>query len=112
MSKNMKMVLHISGVAGIGSLINMSRHDHHTAKTNDIGQSYYADRGGLGSRLNEYYGGRPFKNMKRLLAAAMKHRKDFDIIHIHGFEIIIPLFKLLGKKTILHYHGSDINMKT
>lgn len=98
-------VLHISGVAGIGSLL---------AKYSDTfpAKSFYADRGCLSSRLNEYYGGRPFPNMKKLIIAAVKNRKDFGIIHLHGFEIFVPIFKLLGKKTVLHYHGSDINIQS
>jgi glycosyltransferase involved in cell wall biosynthesis len=42
--------------------------------------------------------------------------KNFDILHFHGgttikFGLDIVLWKILGKKVFLHYHGSDIRGK-
>ena len=47
-----------------------------------------------------------------VLIDCLDRPSKFDIIHIHGAETLIPLFKLLGKKIVLHYHGSDINEKS
>lgn len=57
----------------------------------------------------DYYGIMPYPRFKRTLLSAIKSAKNFDIIHIHSVETIVPIFKLLGKKVVLHYHGSDIN---
>jgi len=99
----MKRVLHISGVAGVGSLLTMYR---------KIGSSFFVDRKNLSASMNLWYGGKPFPNMKKLMMWAVLAMQNYDIIHIHGFEILIPVFKLFGKKVVLHYHGSDINIKS
>jgi len=52
-----------------------------------------------------------FNRIRSLMMEAIRNRNYFDIVHIHSNEIFIPLFKLLGKKVVLHYHGSDINQK-
>ena len=97
-------VLHISGVAGVGSLLTKYSNKYNA-------ESFYAERHGLSDTLNQYYGGKAFKNMKFLLIHTIFVRNSFAIVHLHGFEILVPFFKLLGKKIVLHYHGSDINMK-
>ena len=43
----------------------------------------------------------------------LHHVKDYDIIHFHSFggltfQMDYVLWKLLGKKIILHYHGSEL----
>lgn len=59
--------------------------------------------------MYDYYKIKPYPRFRQTLLTAIKSAKNFDIIHIHSVETIIPIFKLLGKKVILHYHGSDIN---
>ena len=95
------VVLQISGAAGLGSLLNKYR---------KAGNSFYVKKNSLSSRLNEYYGGKSFPNMKKLIINAIFHRKKYQIIHIHGSELLVPIFKLFNKKVVLHYHGSDINI--
>ncbi len=70
-------------------------------------KSYYVQKN---NGINEYYDGLAFANIKVLLRTVW--REKFDIAHIHSAEILVPFFKLLGKKVILHYHGSDINMSS
>ena len=43
----------------------------------------------------------------------LKHIKNYDILHFHAFGGItfymdFPLWKMLGKKIILHYHGTEL----
>jgi glycosyltransferase involved in cell wall biosynthesis len=41
---------------------------------------------------------------------------DYDILHFHYFSVLpfgldLPLWKMLGKKIVFHYHGDDIRNK-
>jgi hypothetical protein len=45
--------------------------------------------------------------------AMLRHVHKYDILHFHAFGGItfyldFPLWKLLGKKIVLHYHGSEL----
>ena len=55
-----------------------------------------------------YYNVTPFSRFRKCLYNAIIQSKHFDIIHIHSVDYVVPIFKLLGKKVVLHYHGSDI----
>ena len=100
----MPKVFHILDMAGQGSILS-----HFLNKYTLItSQSYYVKKGSHIDMINNYYNSTPFKNIKHLLYNIIK--KKFNIAHIHSAEILVPLFKLLGKKVVLHYHGSDINM--
>jgi len=46
------------------------------------------------------------------LKSLLKARK-YDLIHVHAFDRIVPLLKLLypKKPVVLHYHGTDIRGK-
>lgn len=50
---------------------------------------------------------------KAFVSYALKLCKDYDIIHVHALEKILPLVKLKypRKKLVIHYHGSDIRGK-
>jgi len=63
------------------------------------------------STLNEfyeYYHCKTYPRFRSALFEAIKQSHKFNIIHIHSVSKVIPIFKTLGKKVILHCHGSDI----
>lgn len=43
----------------------------------------------------------------------VKHRKDFDLIHLHGIgpSLLTPLARLLGFKVVMTNHGPDYDRK-
>lgn len=49
-----------------------------------------------------------YRQLRYLIKDAILKAKNYDIIHIHSVELLVPIFKFLGKKVVLHYHGSDI----
>jgi len=91
-----KRVLYISGVGGNGSLINYYRH----SIVGGGGDAFFVKKKTLSSSLNEFYHGTPFNKLNRLLFKAFKNIRSYDIIHIHGVEILAPFFKLLHKKVV------------
>lgn len=98
-------VLHILDMAGVSSIL--------THYYNKIGNGHadliYHQKKNISLEISEFYEGKAFSKFKFLLITGLKNSIKYDIIHIHGAEILIPLFKITGKKIILHYHGSDIN---
>lgn len=107
-------VLHILDMAGQGALLchflakDQRSFNNTIIKNECFCLSLYVKKGMKADMLNEYYESIPFRNIKHLLKTILF--KKFQIAHIHSAEILIPFFKLLGKKIILHYHGSDINI--
>jgi len=97
-------VFHVLDMAGQGSILNHFLNKYTTIQST----SYYIIKGKNIDMINNYYDSIPFKNIKQLILHIYKLK--FDIAHIHSAEILVPFFKLLGKKVVLHYHGSDINI--
>lgn len=92
-------------MAGIASILT-----HHYNKMGKGKASLiYHQKNKMSSEISEFYGGKSFSKFRFLLITGLKQSRKYDIIHIHGAEILIPIFKITGKKIILHYHGSDIN---
>lgn len=77
-------------------------------KTNRCQSIIYYDERKTGSQIDEFYPDTiPCKNVKAVLSHTVF--RNFDIAHIHSAEILVPIYKWLDKKVVLHYHGSDIN---
>lgn len=97
-------VLHIIDVAGIGSILS-----YYYSKLNK-GNSiiFYHKKNNFTDTISRYYKGQSFLRFRNLLSKSIIESSNYDIIHIHGAEHLVPIFKLLGKKVVLHYHGSDI----
>jgi len=97
-------VLHVLDVAGVPSIIS-----HYYNKLNK-GRSdlIYHEKKNFSRTITRCYEGIPFNNFRNLLLTGFFKSFQYNIIHIHGAETLIPFFKLTGKKVVLHYHGSDI----
>ena len=57
----------------------------------------------------------PLRYLERLHSIS-KIVGDYDILHFHYFSVLpfgldLPLWKMLGKKIVFHYHGDDIRNK-
>jgi len=104
----MAKVLHVLDIAGVPSILS-----HFYNKLGN-GQStlIYREKNSVSSSISRFYDGMSFKKYRNLLKWGFLNSPKFDIIHIHGAETLIPLFKLSRKKIVLHYHGSDINEKS
>ena len=97
-------VLHILDVAGISSIIS---HYHNTMNYGNS-QVFFHKKETFSYNISKFYEGKSFKKYRNLILSSVIQSKEYDIIHIHGAETLIPLFKITGKKIVLHYHGSDI----
>lgn len=104
----MTKVLHILDLAGISSIISHYYNFYKKGKSDLM----YHQKSNVSSNISSFYEGIPFLKFQKLLWNSLLKSKNYDIIHIHGAEILVPLYKLTGKKIVLHYHGSDINEKT
>ncbi len=104
----MAKVLYVLDIAGVPSILS-----HYYNKL-EKGRSalIYHEKNSVSSSISRFYKEMSFKKYRNLLKWAIFNCSKFDIIHIHGAETLIPLFKLSGKKIVLHYHGSDINEKS
>jgi len=98
--------LHVLDMAGIGSIIS-----HYQNEFGHKSQIIYRHKKDFGSKISAFYGGIGLSQFRSVIFRACVEAKNYDIIHIHSAESLVPLFKLLHKKVILHYHGSDINDK-
>ncbi len=97
-------VLHLIDLAGIASIISHYQNKYNLGKS-DL---FYHKKNDFSSTISNYYEGKSFKKFKKLLFSSLRQKNNYDIIHIHSVEYLVPLFKILGKKVILHYHGTDI----
>jgi len=97
-------VLHILDIAGVPSIIS-----HYYNKLN-MGKSklIYNEKNSFSYSISKFYEGQSFKKFHRLLLNGLVESLKYDLVHIHGAEILIPFFKIFGRKVVLHYHGSDI----
>ena len=103
----MTKVLHVLDIAGVPSILAHYYNKMSKGKSDLI----YHEKNSISSSVSRFYDGIPFTRFRDLLLTGFFKSFQYDIIHIHGAEILVPLFKLTGKKIILHYHGSDINEK-
>lgn len=100
-------ILHVLDIAGIPSIISRYYNKLNKGKSDLI----YHEKNSFSSSISRFYDGIPYGRFRKLLLSGFVKSFQYDIIHIHGAETLIPLFKITGKKIILHYHGSDINEK-
>jgi len=97
-------VLHIWNTAGVGSII--ARHMDKTFGTQSwvitIGRS---DKFGLTTYGECWDCGAKIFTLKALLISIR-----YDLLHIHSFDRMVPLLKIVypKKPVVLHYHGTDI----
>jgi len=101
-------VLHVLDIAGVPSIIS------HFFNKFKKGQSdiIYFRKKSFSNSISKFYEGKSFENFRELIFFGVPKSFHYDIIHIHGAENLIPLFKFSCKKIVLHYHGSDINIKS
>jgi len=104
----MTKVLHVLDIAGVPSIL--SHFYNKLGKGNST--LIYHEKNSVSSSISRFYDGMSFKKYRNLLIWGILNSSRFDIIHFHGAETLIPLFKLSRKKIVLHYHGSDINEKS
>lgn len=107
-------ILHIGNTAGIATQIckNMRKKGH---KCDTM--IFYPDTLNQGCDFNYSVSSRlirltPLFQLYRV-ARMLQHIKDYDIIHFHAFggitfQMDYILWKPLGKKIVLHYHGSEL----
>jgi len=100
----MAKVLHVLDIAGVPSILSFY-HQNHGFGNSDL---IYHEKNTFSSSISRFYQGRSFKKFRNLLLYGIFNSRKYDVIHIHGAETLIPVFKLTGKKIVLHYHGSDI----
>ncbi len=98
-------VLHLLDIAGVPSILSHYYNKLGKGKS----ELFYHEKNSISSSISRFYEGIPFEKFRNLLLTAFMKSFQYDIVHIHGAEILIPLFKASGKKIVLHYHGSDIN---
>ena len=97
-------VLHVLDIAGIASIIS-----HHYNKLED-GRSkvIFHEKNNISTTISKFYNANSYKKLRYVIIAGFIKSLKYDIVHIHGAESLIPIFKWSGKKIVLHYHGSDI----
>jgi len=100
-------VLHILDIAGVPSILSHFYNKYGNGSSDII----YHQKNNFSQNISKFYGGKSFSKFRELIKYGFLNSRNYDIIHIHGAEIIVPLFKITGKKIVLHYHGSDINEK-
>lgn len=100
-------VLHVLDMAGIASILS---HFHNKCGYGNS-KVIFHKKNNFSYKISTFYGGTSFIKFRDLIKYVIFNSKNFDVIHIHGAEILVPIFKITGKKIVLHYHGSDINQK-
>lgn len=100
----MAKILHVLDIAGVPSILSYYYNKLNKGKSDLI----YHEKNSFSSTISRFYGGKSFQKYRSLLLKGFFKSFQYDIIHIHGAETLIPVFKLTGKKIVLHYHGSDI----
>jgi len=97
-------VLHLLEIGGSVSIMSHFFNKLQAGKSHYI----YLKKNKISSTVSRYYDGQSFDRFILLIISSFFKSFSYDIIHIHSEELLIPLFKLTGKKIALHYHGSDI----
>lgn len=119
----MDSVLHIGSIAGVPQ--ELSSAQRRLGIKSDVLSFEYED---FGYRTDYHY---PIKldysswrslyisnppNLLKKMPHLLHHVKNYDVLHFHyssgiPFGLDFPLWKLLGKKAIIHHHGTDIRYK-
>lgn len=68
----------------------------------------YHDKENIGSEISRFYKRRGYRSFKKTLLMGIIKSLPCNIVHISSVDLVVPLFRLLGKKVVLHYHGSDL----
>jgi len=94
-------ILHVGDTAGVACILaKYQRKLGHQAKV-------------IGLKDCDPFGFLPFYKESALgnewTNTVLMHGRDYDIIHIHGWSPLAPEFKKMGKRVVLHYHGSDLS---
>ncbi len=97
-------ILHIWNTAGVGSIIAKYMDRIHGTNSWLVHRRDF-DKFGLTTFGDLLESGAKVFTLKCLVEA-----RKYDIIHIHSFDRIVPLLKLIYSKKliVLHYHGSEI----
>ena len=100
-------VLHVWNTAGVGSII---------AKYMD--KLFGTESLVVHRRAFDPYGVTTYGELwdcgaKRFALKCLWLARKFDVVHVHGFDKLVPFLKFLypRKPVVLHYHGSDIRGK-
>lgn len=96
--------MHLNDVAGIASILSRYQNKNQKGKS-DL---FYRKNNDFTSYISNYYDGISFRKFRKLIFSSLVQSFQYDIIHIHSTEFLVPFFKMLGKKVVLHYHGTDI----
>ena len=79
-----------------------------------VSLQYYHQENRYSADINVYDGNNLLKQTLVRLSVFLRVVNSFDIYHFHFAETLLPLFfdlpilKLLGKKIVFEYHGSEI----
>ncbi|MEM2374005.1 MAG: hypothetical protein QXI11_06135 [Thermoproteota archaeon] len=103
-SKLQTRVLHIWNTAGVGSIIAKWMDKLYGTSSRVIMRKQF-DKFGF-TIVGEAWS----CNSKVFTIKASWISRKFDIIHVHAFDKIIPILKMMNPKkpVVLHYHGADI----
>lgn len=101
-------VLHLWSTAGVGGLLAKYMDQIYPSLESDCIMRKKYDPRGLTIKGTVYK-----RNWLSWFFVCLTKPKGFDIIHIHSYDWILPILKILypHKKFILHYHGTEIRGK-
>ncbi|MDH3502809.1 MAG: hypothetical protein OEL69_09965 [Nitrosopumilus sp.] len=100
-------ILHVWDQAGVACVLSKY------LKKENIQSEVFKRQGYDPFHILEFYG---FKEQKSFFGAhgflrnAINQSKNYDIIHLHDIYEIIPQLISIGKKIVLHYHGSKLRI--
>ncbi len=104
-------IMHVFNIAGVPQ--NISKYQRREGFIADVYTRREVERFGIADSEPEIV---KILNMgpKRFSLYVLYKAKNYDVIHVHSFDKIIPLLKKIfrdNKKIVLTYHGSDIRNK-
>lgn len=101
-------VLHLWSTAGIGGLLAKYMDQVYPSLESDCIMRKKYDPCDLTVKGTVYN-----CNYLRWLFVCLTKPRKFDIIHIHSYDGVLPILKLIypHKKFVLHYHGTEIRDK-
>lgn len=111
----MSSILHIGNVAGVPQAL--SKAQRKLGHTSDI---LHLDSHPFGYKVDLYYPTKtpfPLSDIEKMLILLKisDKLKEYEIIHLHSsalpFRLYAPIWNALGKRIIVHHHGSDIRYK-
>ena len=93
-------VLHVNRAGGAAEILAVYRGD-------DLIWVQHAQNPKATS-ITGMYPARSFRTRRGMIMHAIWNAHRYDIIHLHTVDVLAPIFRLLGKKVVVHYHGGDI----